>query len=72
MLVCGSCSPKPVILSTADERGCIVGIVPDGELPFLTVWAPRARPGDLVVNATCVAQQDDDTVREIRRLTRPR
>lgn len=72
ILACASCSPKPAPNAVRDLRPCLLGLVPERALLSTRAWAPEAVPGDLLVNLSCLQQEDEATLLEIYRLTRPR
>jgi hypothetical protein len=53
-----------------DDRACYLGVVTPETLATVQAWVPLAKPGDLLVSRACDDSQTEQTLNEIRRMTR--
>ena len=53
-----------------DDRACYLGIVTPETLATVQAWVPLAKSGDLLVSRACDDSQTEQTLNEIRRMTR--
>lgn len=70
LLSCAGCQSKPPLSTSPDGRGCYLGLLAGIDVPSVRAWAPDAQAGDLLVNASCDADQTERELNHIRRNTR--
>lgn len=65
------CTTKPEPKTSDDDRGCYVGLVPEAaSLVWVWQWAPKARPGDVLITRACLDQQHEAAMNDVRRMLR--
>jgi hypothetical protein len=63
------CAPKPRPVNP-DERGCYLAVLGGQEAATLQAFGVTARPGDVLMARSCVDEDIEGVVNEVRRLTR--